>query len=174
MIAYDLTAGKIWFGKNGGWFNNGNPITGENPIFSTIAGYSVSPFLQTGSYPATNQFFVDPAHWLYAPEGFAPPTEFEPSVKWIKLPPPIDVTDGGAYQITGTVSELGVLGKYRVRLFYRQTGRLVQEIWSGEDGTYVFRNIAYRLNGYFIVAYDHGDEPLNACVADLITPEIMP
>ena len=174
MVAYDIDSGKIWFGAGGTWFNSGDPATGANPIYTTVSGNVVTPYALLGAVPMSVQFFVEPAQWLYAPSGFSSPTEFEPGVYWIKLPPPIDVTDGGAYQITGTVSELGVLGKYRVRLFNRRTGRLVREIWSGEDGTYAFRNIAYRLNGYFIVAYDHGDEPLNACIADLITPEIMP
>lgn len=85
-----------------------------------------------------------------------------------------DIYDGGAYRITGTVTELGVVGRYRVRLFDRASARCLRETWSAADGSYSFNDIAYRANGYFAVAYDHGDSPLNAAIADLITPEPMP
>jgi len=86
----------------------------------------------------------------------------------------VDIEDGGSYQITGTVDELGVPGRYRVRLFDRISGRLIREIWSAADGTYSFQNLAYRPQGYFVVAYDHGENPHNAAIADLMTPEAMP
>lgn len=84
-----------------------------------------------------------------------------------------DYYDGGRYRIIGTVTELGVAGPYRVRLFDRQSARCVRETWSNASGAYAFNNLAYRANGYFAVAYDHGDNPLNAAIADLITPELM-
>lgn len=84
-----------------------------------------------------------------------------------------DREDGGNYQITGTVDELGVAGRYRVRLLDRYSGRLIREIWSDSDGNYAFTRIAYRPEGYFLVAHDYGGDPLNAAIADLVTPEIM-
>lgn len=84
-----------------------------------------------------------------------------------------DTQDGGAYRIVGTVTELGTAGVYRVRLFDRYSSRCLRETWSAEDGAYSFTYIAYRQNGYFAVAYDHGANPLNAAIADLITPEAM-
>ena len=85
-----------------------------------------------------------------------------------------DIYDGGTYQITGTVEEFGVVGVYRVRLFDRFSGRLVRETWSAADGSYAFPYIAYRETGYFAVAYDHGDNPLNAAISDWIPFEVMP
>lgn len=85
-----------------------------------------------------------------------------------------DIYDGGMYRITGSVEELGVAGCYRVRLFDRVSGRCLKQTWSAADGSYLFNYIAYRANGYFIVAYDHGDNPFNAAIADLVTPESMP
>ena len=85
-----------------------------------------------------------------------------------------DAEDGGAYQITGTVTELGTPGPYRVSLFDRSSKRCIRETWSAADGSYSFPHIAYRVNGYFAIAYDHGDNPLNAAIADFITPEPMP
>lgn len=85
-----------------------------------------------------------------------------------------DLYDSGNYRICGTVTELGVAGQYRVCLFDRYSKRMIRETWSATDGTYAFTNIAYRPNGYFAVAYDYGNNPLNAAIADLITPELMP
>lgn len=80
----------------------------------------------------------------------------------------------GRYRIIGTVTELGVTGRYRVRLFDRKIGLCVQETFSSSDGTYAFNAIKFITNGYFVVAFDHGDNPLNAAIADLVTPESMP
>ncbi len=85
-----------------------------------------------------------------------------------------DMVDGGGYRIHGSVAELGVAGAYRVRLFHRKAGRLVREVWSGLDGAYSLEWITYLDQGYFLVAHDHGVDPLNAAIADLITPESMP
>lgn len=85
-----------------------------------------------------------------------------------------DQQDCGVYQITGTVDELGVAGAYRVRLFDRISARCIRETWSDASGAYAFQNIAYRYRGYFVIAYDHGDNPHNAAIADLMTPEAMP
>lgn len=81
---------------------------------------------------------------------------------------------GGFHRITGTVTELGTPGAYRVRLFDRVTALCIRETWSAADGSYAFDRLANQPNGYFIVAFDHGDNPLNAAIADLITPEPMP
>jgi len=85
-----------------------------------------------------------------------------------------DMQDGGGYRMAGTVDELGVVGSYRVRLFDRKSARCIREVWSAADGSYVFNHLADRPNGYFVIAYDHGDAPLNAAIGDLITPEPMP
>lgn len=85
-----------------------------------------------------------------------------------------DTVDGGPYRVRGAVTELGVAGPYRVRLFERRDARCIRETWSAADGSYSFVDIAYRYQGYFVVAYDHGDSPHNAAIADLVTPEPMP
>lgn len=81
---------------------------------------------------------------------------------------------GGRFRITGTVTELSIAGAYRVRLYDRKTGTLLKETWSSANGAYTFSSIAAQDNGYFVIAFDHGDNPLNAAIADLITPEPMP
>lgn len=80
----------------------------------------------------------------------------------------------GSYKITGTVTELGIVGSYIVKLFDRKTGRVIRKTLSrSSDGYYEFLNLHHQINGYFAVAFDHGDNPLNAAIADLITPEPM-
>jgi hypothetical protein len=38
MCAFDLDNNKIYFGKNGTWFNSSNPVTGANPAFTITSG----------------------------------------------------------------------------------------------------------------------------------------
>lgn len=92
------------------------------------------------------------------------------------LSPPLhaDTLFAGRHRITGTVTELGAAGAYRVRLFNRASAMCIRETWSAEDGSYAFEHLAYQPNGYFAIAHDHGASPLNAAIADLITPEPMP
>jgi hypothetical protein len=47
-IAIDIDAGKIWWGKNGTWFNSGNPATGAYPGDTFTAGRDLS--LWVGGY----------------------------------------------------------------------------------------------------------------------------
>jgi len=42
MCAFDLDNGKIWFGKNGTWYNSGNPGSGTNATYSNLSG-SLTP-----------------------------------------------------------------------------------------------------------------------------------
>ena len=37
QMAFDLDAGKIWFGINNTWTNSGNPSTAANPVFTSLA-----------------------------------------------------------------------------------------------------------------------------------------
>ena len=37
-VAVDIDAGKIWFGKNGTWFNNGVPSSGINAAYTNLSG----------------------------------------------------------------------------------------------------------------------------------------
>lgn len=86
----------------------------------------------------------------------------------------MDMAFGGNFRIHGSVTELGVVGRYQVRLYDRKTGILIRKIWSSSAGDYSCDCIDYKANGYFVIAFDHGDNPLNAAIADLVTPEPMP
>jgi len=60
MGALDLDNGKIWYGKNGTWFNSGNPASGSNEAFSGISAsnvYFVSGTVYDGGYGSVNYNF---------------------------------------------------------------------------------------------------------------------
>lgn len=82
---------------------------------------------------------------------------------------------GGLYQITGNVDRLGVDGIYKICLFDRENKLPVAFTFSDEDGNYTFPYIKYIANGYYAIAFDNENvSPLNAAIADLITPVLMP
>ena len=81
---------------------------------------------------------------------------------------------GGAFRVHGTVDELGVVGAYRVRLYFRDSGRLAAETWSADDGTFELSGVPYLPGGYFAIAHDHTDPLHNAAISDFITPEPIP
>lgn len=82
----------------------------------------------------------------------------------------------GEFRIAGTVDRLGVAGRYHVSLHLRRSGRKIRETMSDAAGNYAFERIPYRTGecSYFVAAFDHSDNPLNAAISDLITPEPMP
>ena len=49
MIALDIDAGKIWYGKNGTWMASGSPSTGANPSQTFTANQLMSPAVASGS-----------------------------------------------------------------------------------------------------------------------------
>jgi len=56
-IALDVTAGKVWYAKNGTWQNSGNPATGTNPLTDTLSAsnwmFGVSDSSGDAAYVAT-------------------------------------------------------------------------------------------------------------------------
>ncbi len=70
MMAVDLTALKIWFGRGGTWFNSGNPAAGTGSL-ATITSDTYFPFanLRQTSVQVTARFAS--ASWGFsAPSGF--------------------------------------------------------------------------------------------------------
>lgn len=64
MIALDMNNGYIYWGKNGVWFNSGNPATQTNPAFTNLSGYTVAP--ATLQYTAASYNFGQ-RPWAYTP-----------------------------------------------------------------------------------------------------------
>lgn len=83
----------------------------------------------------------------------------------------VDSEDGGTLRIAGDVGiDAGTvtLVRRRVRLFHRQSGRLVRETWSdAATGAFEFRNL--KAQDYLVVADDH-TRYYNAVTADAVVP----
>ena len=78
-IAVDFTAGKIWIGKNGTWYNSGDPGAGTNATstFTAPAGYNLPEFEVATSSDNSNQSsltvnFGQQPFTYTAPSGFLP------------------------------------------------------------------------------------------------------
>ena len=67
MCAYDMDAGKIWWGKNGTWFASGSPSAGTNAAFTNLTGTLRPAQIQ---YTAENFNFGQRAFAYTAPSGF--------------------------------------------------------------------------------------------------------
>lgn len=178
-IAIDCDLRRIWFARNNTWVLSGNPATNTTPTVDNQWYDGLIIFPAVSSYYAMTAQFASGSLTYTPPSGFSALTDStdftmatvvgDPTT-W----PTCDIYDGGQYEITGKVTELGVAGRYRVRLFEKSSGRLIRETWSNTNGDYSFPNIAYKENGYFVVAHDHSTPQYNAAIADLVTPELMP
>jgi hypothetical protein len=108
MCAYDMDAGKIWWGKNGTWFASGSPSAGTNAAFTNLTGTLRPAQIQ---YTAENFNFGQRAFAYTAPSGFQ-------ALCTQNLPTPIigatSNTLAGQFfnpvLYTGTGSSLGVTG----------------------------------------------------------------
>jgi hypothetical protein len=68
MVAVDFTALKVWFGRNGTWFNSGNPGAGTGQIFTIpadtyfpLANVRAAGVSATGRFAAASFSFSAPA-----------------------------------------------------------------------------------------------------------------
>lgn len=81
----------------------------------------------------------------------------------------------GGYRIRGTAKKQGAVGRFPLALMVKDSGQIIRKTMSAADGSFAFNNIDYLYQGYTVVEYD-GElaDPLNAAIADLVTPEAMP
>lgn len=71
MMALDIDAGKLWYGKNGTWMASGNPSTGANPSQTFTANQSMSFAVSSGGgTPNWTGNFGQRAFAYTAPSGF--------------------------------------------------------------------------------------------------------
>jgi hypothetical protein len=70
MCAVDMDSGKIWFGRNGTWFNSGNPATGTNAAMSGITGEVSPAFSVYGNSSGITINFGQRAFAYTPPTGF--------------------------------------------------------------------------------------------------------
>jgi hypothetical protein len=70
MIAVDITAGKVWFGRAGTWTNGGDPAAGTAQNLDITAGSTYFPAMRGSSAGGTARF--KQSAWSFgAPAGFS-------------------------------------------------------------------------------------------------------
>ena len=69
ILAFDADAKKMWVGKNGTWYNNGNPAAGTGNVPFTITGRVFFPAINTFGDSWTTNFGQRPFAYT-APSGF--------------------------------------------------------------------------------------------------------
>jgi hypothetical protein len=109
QIAFDADAGKLWFGKNGTWLNSGNPATGANAIYSSLAAGTY--FIGGWAYNTADKTVMNFGQRAFA---YTPPTGFK-ALNSANLPTP-SIKKGSLYMdatlrtgtgATASVSSLG-------------------------------------------------------------------
>lgn len=97
LFAVDQTNGYIWFGKNGSWFNSGDPASGTGYIYSGLASYDLAPYIE--DYQSSSSL----ANFGATTFAYAPPTGFN-ALCTTNLPS-VAVTTSGTF--TGNASADG-------------------------------------------------------------------
>jgi hypothetical protein len=110
MIAFDVDAGKFWMGKNGTWFDSGNPAAGTNQKQTFTTGINWRPWcVQYGSSAAQSVANFGQLAFSYTPpSGFKALNTANLSVPTIKKPSLyMDATLRTGTGATASVSSLG-------------------------------------------------------------------
>ena len=93
-VAFDVDAGKIWFGKNGVWYGGGDPSTGANAAYINLTG-KLSPVVSGNA--ASD---VVAANFGQQPFKYTPPSGFR-SLCSTNLPEP-SIVNGAAHMAAVT------------------------------------------------------------------------
>lgn len=88
----------------------------------------------------------------------------------------VNVIYGGNGRIYGNVTRQGgaLSPVALLRLYDRKSGTLISKKWVFSNNGYSFDYLKIVNNGYYVIAFDYNSHPLNAAIADLVTPEPMP
>jgi Concanavalin A-like lectin/glucanases superfamily/SPRY domain len=100
MLALDLDAGKLWYGKNGTWMASGSPSTGANPSQTFTANQQMSPALASGTGTIVYAFNAGQRPFTYTP-----PTGFN-ALNTYNLPTPT-ISNGAQYMAATTYTGNG-------------------------------------------------------------------
>ena len=100
MIALDLDAGKVWYGKNGTWMASGSPSTGANPSQTFTANQQMSPAVASGT--GTIVYAINCGQ---QPFTYTPPTGFN-ALNTYNLPTPT-IANGAQYMAATTYTGTG-------------------------------------------------------------------
>jgi hypothetical protein len=86
--AFDADNGKIWWSKNGTWQASGDPVTGTNAAYSSLASTTYYPAIGDGG---STQTFTAAANFGQKPFKFPPPEGFK-TLCLANLPRPTKAT----------------------------------------------------------------------------------
>ena len=70
IVAFDATNGKLWFGKNGTWFNSGDPVAGTNAGYTGLTsstGYFFGGDVYTSGSASIYNWNFGQQPWTYTP-----------------------------------------------------------------------------------------------------------
>ena len=135
MLAVDLDDGKIWWGKNGTWFNSGDPAAGTGEGFSSIDTSIFWAFAQCASEVSS----TGEASWVFADDDltYSPPTGYQ-TLAAANLPE-VTITDPGEYfnvvEWTGTGASNARTG------LGHQTGLLWGKRTNGVGSHYILNEV---------------------------------
>lgn len=77
----------------------------------------------------------------------------------------------GRWQVSGTVTRLGVAGAHHVCAFHRGTHRFLKRVAADESGNYTLDELPR--SAVFLVAFDRSSDPVNAAASDWVHPSEM-
>jgi len=92
IVAYDAATGKIWVGKNGTWYNSGNPAAGTGQITTLTTSYVYTPAAHLNSTGSGNGVTLNCGQ---RPFTYTPPSGFK-ALNTYNLPTPT-IKDGEDY-----------------------------------------------------------------------------
>ena len=144
-VAYDADSNKLWFGKNGTWFNSGNPATGANP--SRTVGYAgCRPFV--GDLGSSGSSYVG-INFGQDSFNYTPPTGFK-SVSYKNMDRPAnygDYTGTTPYCLDGSKSDPDILVYNDSKTISTVSGSAWKTILANQplptNGTYKYTDDLY-------------------------------
>lgn len=169
QVAYTMNA--LWVGKNGVWFQEGNPATGANPMFSGLFLHGYKPTVRLYYTTALVGYFARSAFLYTPPDGFLSLEDEAFRAPRYVVDMPVISADtqadiGGSILVQ--VTEDQVPGAYEVCLHRRADHMPVRVAQSGASGGCEFARL--KDQEYYVVCFDHTNPLRTAAVQDRVRP----
>jgi hypothetical protein len=110
MLAYDASTGALWLGRNGTWYDSGDPANGTNPSVSSIPVEEKAIF--QASFLFSGQYIVTPINFGQRPFAHTRPSGFQ-ALCTANLPAPTIANPKLHFDIktrTGTGASVNITG----------------------------------------------------------------
>ena len=173
MIALDVDAGKVWFGRNGTWFASGDPATGANASYSGLAALAYT--FAVSSYSPSGNYGIHNANFGQRPFSYTPPSGFK-ALNTLNLPAPTIlkgnqyfdvVTRNGFGASGGSISSLqfqpdfnwskarNAVSDHNLVDSVRGVSKFLSSNTTGAEGTSTTYLTAFNSNGYSLGSGDY-------------------